>query len=145
MTFGPFEIPEEELLEACKRLERAQAISPEAVLSFDVSARSMVIQGSDGCPYHVRLDGCECVDYERRQLPCKHIYRLALDLGCEFPEAPSFDPYLAAEYDISEDLDRLRRRWVAGQLTLAAYSKCVDALRSSAAKVKLRRGRPKKQ
>lgn len=143
MTFGPFEIPEEELLEACKRLERAQAISPEAVLSFDVSARSMVIQGSDGCPYHVRLDGCECVDYERRQLPCKHIYRLALDLGCEFPEAPAFDPYLAAEYDISEDLDRLRRRWVSGQLTLAAYSKCVDALRSSAAKVKLRRGRPK--
>ena len=92
MTFGPFEIPEEELLEACKRLERAQAISPEAVLSFDVSARSMVIQGSDGCPYHVRLDVCECVDYERRQLPCKHIYRLALDLGCEFPEAPAFDP-----------------------------------------------------
>lgn len=143
MTFGPFEIPEEELLEACKRLERAQAISPGAVLSFDVSARSMVIQGSDGCLYHVRLDGCECVDYERRQLPCKHIYRLALDLGCKFPEAPAFDPYLAAEYDISEDLDRLRRRWVSGQLTLAAYSKCVDALRSSAAKAKHRRGRPK--
>ena len=107
---------------------------PEAVLSFDVSARSMAIQGSDGFPYHVRLGGCECVDYERRKLPCKHIYRLALELGCEFPEAPAFDPYLAAEYDISEDLDRLRLRWVSGQLTLAAYSKCVDALRSSAAR-----------
>lgn len=145
MTFGPYEIPEEELLEACKRLERARAIPPEAVLSFDTSARSMVIQGSEGWPYRVLLEGCECVDYERRQFPCKHIYRLALNLGYEFPEAPVFDPYLAAEYDISEDLDRLRHRWVSGHLTLAAYSKCVDALRSSAAKAKRRRGRPKKQ
>ena len=145
MTFGPYEIPDDELLEACKRLERARAIAAEDVLSLDIQSRSMVIQGSEGYPYRVCLDGCECVDYGRRLLPCKHMYRLTLELGFEFAEAPAFDPYLASEYDISEDLERLRSRWVAGQLTMSAYSKCVDALRSSAAKAKRRPGRPRKK
>lgn len=144
MKFGFYEIPDDELLEACKRLERARAIAVEDILSFDAQSRSMVIQGSEGYPYHVCLDGCECVDYGRRLLPCKHIYRLALELGCEFSEAPVFDPYSASEYDISDDLERLRSRWLAGQLTMSAYSKCVDALRSSAAKAKRRPGRPRK-
>lgn len=131
MNFGPFEIPEEELLEACKRLERARDMKPGAVISLDPSARSALIQGSGGVVYSVSIDRCECVDFERRQLPCKHIYRLALDLGCEFPEAPVFDPVAASEYDISEDLERLRHRWLSGQLTTSAYEKCFAALHDS--------------
>ena len=131
MKFGPFEIPEEELLEACKRLERARDMKPGAVISLDPSTQTALIQGSGGVVYSVSVDSCECVDFERRQLPCKHIYRLARDLGYEFPEAPVFDPIAASEYDISEDLERLRQRWLSGQLTTAAYERCFDALRSS--------------
>lgn len=132
MKFGPFDIPEEELLEACKRLERARDMKPHTVVSLDTSAQAALIQGSGGLVYSVGMRGCECVDFERRQLPCKHIYRLALDLGYEFPEAPIFDPVAASEYDISEDLERLHHRWISGQLTTAAYEKCFDALHASA-------------
>lgn len=31
--------------------------------------------------YETYLDYCTCTDFARRQLPCKHIYRLAIELG----------------------------------------------------------------
>lgn len=31
--------------------------------------------------YDVTLSSCKCVDFGMRQLPCKHIYRLAYELG----------------------------------------------------------------
>lgn len=36
--------------------------------------------GSSG-HYTVSLDHCTCVDFNRRKLPCKHMYRLAMELG----------------------------------------------------------------
>ena len=31
--------------------------------------------------YDVSLENCTCVDFERRRKPCKHMYRLAIELG----------------------------------------------------------------
>lgn len=31
--------------------------------------------------YHTTLNSCDCFDFGSRQLPCKHIYRLAMELG----------------------------------------------------------------
>lgn len=31
--------------------------------------------------YQTTLAGCSCVDFARRKLPCKHMYRLAIELG----------------------------------------------------------------
>lgn len=39
------------------------------------------ITGSRGNIYFTSLDSCDCKDFERRNLPCKHIYALALSLG----------------------------------------------------------------
>lgn len=36
--------------------------------------------GSSG-EYLTTLGACQCVDFMRRKLPCKHIYRLAIELG----------------------------------------------------------------
>ncbi len=30
---------------------------------------------------YTSLTKCNCADFERRKLPCKHIYRLAVELG----------------------------------------------------------------
>lgn len=38
------------------------------------------MQGHDNV-YDVSLLKCDCVDFQRRQLPCKHMYRLAMELG----------------------------------------------------------------
>ena len=144
MTVGPWEIPDKELLETALRLERARSIRPENIGIVDANTETAEIYGSDGMAYTVSLSDCECVDYERRGLPCKHMIRLALELGLPL-ELPVFDPYSAADYDISEDVSRLTDRWRAGQLTTDALAKCVAALRSSASKAKRPRGRPKKK
>ena len=143
MKIGPWDIPDSELLETALRMERAENIRPSCVLQLDTDAGTAVILGSDGA-YSVSLDGCDCVDYGRRNLPCKHMIRLALEIGIPL-DLPQFDPYAAADYDISEDVSRLTARWKAGQLTTDALAKCVSALRSSAAKSRRPRGRPKKK
>lgn len=131
-------------METALRLERARNIRPENIDCVDVDAKTTNIYGSDGTVYTVSLAGCECVDYERRGLPCKHMIRLALELDLSL-DLPVFDPYAAVDYDISCDIARLTERWRSGQLTTDALAKCVAALRSSASKAKRPRGRPKKK
>ena len=71
-----------------KRLESAKkaACTP---LSISVDERCGVFSGSHGT-YNTTLDSCPCVDFIRRKLPCKHIYRLAIELG-ELQEAAVSD------------------------------------------------------
>ena len=39
-----------------------------------------VFKGSNG-QYNTSLSGCSCTDFSRRKQPCKHMYRLAYELG----------------------------------------------------------------
>lgn len=143
MNFGPWEIPNDEFLECCLRLDRAMGISQNSIGPVDIDSGSVQILGSGLDPYTVTLHGCQCTDYQRRGLPCKHMIRLALELGLSF-DIPQFDPYAASSYDVEADIAQLTDRWRAGQLTLDSLAKCAAALRASASKAKRPRGRPKK-
>ena len=46
--------------------------------------------------YFVTLDGCTCVDFQRRLKPCKHMYRLAFELGAFDLDAEKIDALLVA-------------------------------------------------
>ena len=46
------------------------------VNSLDTDRKTGDING-----YCVSLDHCECMDFRKRKKPCKHIYRLAMELG----------------------------------------------------------------
>lgn len=132
-----------ESLDGIKRIKAASRIKPDSFI-INPDGISAVFQGSSPFPYETTQLGCTCVDFERRHLPCKHMYRLAIELGMDF-SLPQFDPYAAFEYDVEEDISRLRSRWMAGQLTDDAFIKCAEALYSSASKSKRHRGRsPKK-
>lgn len=135
--------PIHESLDGLKRIISASKIKPD---SFTISADglSATFHGSSPFPYETTQSYCTCTDFERRQLPCKHMYRLALELGADL-SLPQFDPYAAFEYDVEEDISRLRSRWMAGQLTDDAFIKCSEALYSSASKSKRHRGRPPKK
>jgi len=37
-------------------------------------------KGSGKSPYSATLDGCTCIDFVRRRMPCKHMYRLYFEL-----------------------------------------------------------------
>ncbi len=49
--------------------------------SVDFTELSGVFKGSSGT-HSTSLQQCTCVDFKRRRLPCKHMYRLAMELGC---------------------------------------------------------------
>ena len=100
--------------------------------------------GSSNEWYTVSLDKCDCIDFERRGFPCKHMIRLALELNLSI-DVPQFDPYAAAGFDVEDVISLLTERWEAGQLTLDALVKCSSALRKSSSMSKRKRGRPKKQ
>lgn len=59
---------------------RALMIAPISV-SLDSEARTAKILGSTGETYDVSLAGCTCRYFERTGSPCKHMCRLALELG----------------------------------------------------------------
>lgn len=84
MTFGkwPEEIHDTEeqqrrMLSACK--------APITPVEIDRDAQTGVFSGKHGV-YETSLDSCSCIDFSMRQLPCKHMYRLAHELlGFDLP------------------------------------------------------------
>lgn len=69
-----FQSPEQQ-----QRLQRA--ISPEYTpISIDCNNCTAKIRGKSST-YTVSLESCSCSDFQRRNLPCKHMYRLAIELG----------------------------------------------------------------
>lgn len=65
--------------EQAKRLASAReaACTPAAV---DKAAQKAIFEGHWG-KYETYPDFCTCPDFSRRQQPCKHIYRLCMELG----------------------------------------------------------------
>lgn len=65
-----------------------------AIQSYDPATGSAEIAGTHGEVYKTDLDHCTCEDFQRRGLPCKHIYKLALSRGY------SADAFFSARPDV---------------------------------------------
>lgn len=63
-----------------KRLTSAQQ-SKTTPTSIDREHETGVFYGSGKDPYQTSLASCTCNDFVRRKKPCKHIFRLAMELG----------------------------------------------------------------
>lgn len=63
-----------------KRIQSAKS-SKTAPLSVDYNAQTGVFSGSGKKPYNTTLTSCTCRDYFVRRLPCKHMYRLMIELN----------------------------------------------------------------
>ena len=76
---------------------------------FDVDDDTQTAQFSStsDLPYYITaLHKCTCYDFQERKLPCKHIYRLAVELGLiEIFNRPSFDKDKLEEAKASDDID----------------------------------------
>lgn len=64
---------------AKKRIKSAQSAKLTPI-KIDTEDLYGYFQGSSG-RYETFLDYCPCGDFHRSKLPCKHIYRLAIELG----------------------------------------------------------------
>lgn len=74
----------EEILEAqARRFGRAETTN---LLSINRKKREARFRGSNGERYNTSKTSCECMDFRFRGMPCKHIYRLWLELGLAIGE-----------------------------------------------------------
>lgn len=103
-----------------KRLASAKtaACTPLSISNEDATG---VFSGSSGV-YNTTLETCTCVDHKRRKLPCKHMYRLAIELGVlnETAAADVSQIKRPASYGLSleEAVDILETLPVSSQLVL---------------------------
>lgn len=66
-----------------RALHNAEAIKSSSILSIDRDDESASFMGSSGDLYHVTLESCTCIAFSRcSNDPCKHMIRLAQELGC---------------------------------------------------------------
>lgn len=79
MKFGNWEEQIHEDPEQKKRLLSAKKASVTPA-SIDKEKQSGIFPGSGKVPYETTLSSCTCGDFFKRRLPCKHIYRLAMEL-----------------------------------------------------------------
>jgi hypothetical protein len=116
--------------EQIKRRLNSEKIDPAAV-ELDEKGRCALIQGSEAEPYRVTLDSCTCYDFLVHGQPCKHMYRLAADLG-ELPPLPakSRSAVRDAQADAAADIECWKKAFMAGGISAAKYIKIVNALNS---------------
>lgn len=84
--------------------------------------------------YHVSLSSCQCRDFlvtKKGLRPCKHIYRLAAELGI-FELLPKKNPSGAAamQAEIPNELARWEREFLAGNISPEKYIRIVEALQT---------------
>lgn len=130
MGFGkwPDEIHKE--IDQLKRIANAKKINKKKVLEIDKEAQTASIAGSSGEVYSVTLDDCDCADFAHSKgKPCKHIYRLAIELDL-LPEPPVLNPEKAKEFadSIPAEVERFTRLYNEGAIGADKYIKIVTAL-----------------
>ena len=67
-----------------EQLERQGRISGIKLTKVDKENKTGLARSRDESTdydYIVTLDRCECIDFQKRELPCKHMYALANELG----------------------------------------------------------------
>jgi len=86
-----FSIWAQEIHETSDQMKRLSSAKSAKTTPLSVDRESMmgIFPGSGASPYHTTLESCTCVDFIRRKLPCKHIYRLAIELGLLHESAQS--------------------------------------------------------
>ncbi len=115
--------------EQVKRLESAKSAKCTPIQIFKEDCYGY-FQGSSG-RHETFLDSCSCIDFNRRKRPCKHMYRLAIELNLIYSDVnsdirqiniPKSDaiPFSDA-IKIIELLDEDSQRILLGILNVDAY------------------------
>lgn len=107
--------------DALKRILSATKMKTGNVV-IDRENETAIIQGSAPEPYRVSLNSCNCPDFGIRQgLPCKHIYKLALDLGYLDHILPEYNEHRAHFFNIEEEMSRYQGLYLDGVIDLEDY------------------------
>ncbi len=129
IQFGDWPPSVHENFDQLKRIAYSRKVKPENI-TLDTEHKSAKIMGTDGV-YDVTLDNCTCYDFQARQLPCKHMYRLAFELGA-LSDVPKINQKAVKAFknSIPEEIERFKRLYLCGAISLEKLIKIVNALNS---------------
>lgn len=129
MTFGSWNEVLHQDYEQLKRIIFSQRINPKDI-AVSPSSQSARMAGSSGI-YDVTLDECTCYDFENRQLPCKHMYRLAYELGY-LNDLPKINRKTAKAFkeSLPTEIERFKNLYFSGAISGEKLIKIVNALES---------------
>ena len=129
MNFGNWDASIHNDFEQLKRIAFSQRIKPENI-TLSPDGESAEIVGTDGV-YDVTLSRCTCYDFQSRNLPCKHIYRLASELGY-LSDLPTLNRKAKKAFaeSIPAEIERYKNQYFDGAISLEKLNKIVNALQS---------------
>ncbi|HBA68979.1 MAG TPA: hypothetical protein DCZ40_06450 [Lachnospiraceae bacterium] len=129
MNFGNWNENVHTDYEQIKRIAFSQRIKSENV-TVNAENETAVIVGSDGI-YDVTLNSCTCFDFGARNLPCKHMYRLAAELGF-LDDLPKTNRKAAKAFkdNIQTDINHYKELYLSGAISIEKFNKIVNALLS---------------
>lgn len=115
-------------LDQIKRQKSALKCKP---IEIDHENKCGTFKGSGKSPYHTTLEDCTCRDFTVRNLPCKHIYRLRMEL--ENPTSKKeLQENLNSEFEKDYGKDLLRK---LSQEAATAYIYSISFDWSSSSKI----------
>lgn len=95
-----------------------------------ISDDCIQVKGSGAEAYIVTIDRCTCSDFlknKKGKAPCKHIYRLAMENGVFSLPAESATHQADAEKEIALEMERWKRAYLSGGISLNRYIAIVEA------------------
>lgn len=130
MSFEKWPPEIHESLDQIKRRISAKKIK-ETTVSINKETCTAIIQGSGSEPYQTSLTSCSCFDYESRGFPCKHIYYLAISLGC-FPDFPALNRQKAKDFNdnIPNEIAHFQQAFESGAISADKFVKIVTAIQN---------------
>lgn len=124
MSFSTWDSNIHSSIDQLKRICSARKISANKIV-IDSQSQIATMSGSASTPYNVSLNQCDCSDFNVRGLPCKHIYRLALDLGY-LSDLPEYNKKSAKDVDFNNEIERYRALYENGSLSAENFVKIAD-------------------
>lgn len=125
INFGKWDTSIHDEFEQVKRIETAKKLAKK-IVSINKEDGIINIQGSAGEPYISTLDECDCMDFVKRRLPCKHMYCLAFELGL-MDDLPVYKKDKSV-LDADAEIERYRSLYKAGKISADSYTKICSAL-----------------
>ncbi|WP_293726911.1 SWIM zinc finger family protein [uncultured Phascolarctobacterium sp.] len=131
MTFGNWDASIHSKTDQIKRINTSKQIKSKNVVDLDAQCQTARISGSSGELYEVTLDHCTCFDFDAKRGPCKHIYKLADEMGL-LPPQPTLNAEKAETFkqSIPAEIERFKQEYLAGAISADKFIKIANALNS---------------
>lgn len=113
-------------VEQIKRYEKA-VLNTVELLSVDKDSLCAIFLGSTDEIYETTLTNCTCSDFSRRNLPCKHMYKLAIELDVIDPDSKQWKKYSSYSTKLNNIKKKINKLSIEQLDDLSKYLKEINA------------------